>query len=75
MASGKHGSVVDGDVELVPEVIAAAVPPNEGIGVRVRDPAVVGVPDAPGLDEARVEEQIDIGCPAPQQLDDLLLDD
>ena len=41
--------MVDGDVELVAEIVASTIWSDQGIGVGVSDPTIVWVPDAPAL--------------------------
>jgi len=68
--------VINGDVELESEAVEAAVPPNHGVSVGEACSAVVGVPDASGLDEARIQKHINIhGFASSEEPDDLLLYD
>jgi len=64
------------EVELVAEIIPAAVPPDHRVGIREAYPAVIWVSGAPGLDEARVEDRVNLLDVAPsEEHDHLLLDD
>jgi hypothetical protein len=61
-------------VELVAQIIAAAVPTHPGVGEA--DSAVVRVPYAPRLNEAGVQDDVNlIHLAPPEELDYLLLYD
>jgi len=66
--------VVHGYVELVAEVVAPAVPPHPGIRVGEPSPVIPGMAYAPGLDEAGVEDHVNLpNIAPPEKHDDLLV--
>lgn len=71
-----HAAVIHRDVKLESEAVEAAVPSDHRVSVGEACPAVVGVPDASGLDEARIQKHIHLHSSASlEEQDDLLLDD
>jgi len=68
--------MVYGDMKLESETIEAPVPANLCIRIGESGSDVIGVPDAPSFDEARVQKHINInGLASLEESDDFLLDD